>query len=96
MSAYAQVDDLMQIDSLNLNKILGLLEKAESFYKTELENLNTEIDPKKKNILVIGDSFSAHPASYVKQLTENFIQYNFINASVPGTGIMQHELFIRE
>ncbi len=63
------------------------------FYKAELQSLNTKTDKNKKNILIIGDSFSAHPESYVKHLRKNYSQYNVINASVPGTGIIQHNLY---
>lgn len=64
------------------------------FYQLELEGLNTEKElvSEKNNILIFGDSFTAHPDSYVKHLRNNLANYNFINSAIPGTGIKQHEL----
>jgi hypothetical protein len=68
------------------------------FYNPELRGLNPRLSQElpKGNVLVFGDSFSAHPESWVKYLREAYPQYNFINASVPGSGILQHELFFRK
>lgn len=70
--------------------------QAFDFYKTELVGLNKTTDKQKENVLIIGDSFSAHPDSYVKYLRAHWPQYNFINASVPGTGIKQHALYFEK
>jgi len=68
------------------------------FYGAELKGLNpdTEISTEKENILVIGDSFSAHPESYVKYLRKANPDFNFINAAIPGTAIKQHNLIIKK
>jgi hypothetical protein len=67
------------------------------FYKSELYGLNPDLEqnPKNEVVLIIGDSFSAHPDGYVKHLRNSFPKYNFINSSIPGTGIKQHELIIQ-
>ncbi|MBL4670064.1 MAG: SGNH/GDSL hydrolase family protein [Flavobacteriales bacterium] len=64
------------------------------FYQSELNGLNTEkqLASKKDNILIFGDSFTAHPDSYVKYLRKNLIHFNVVNSAIPGTGIKQHEL----
>ncbi len=66
------------------------------YYKAELCGLNTqqEINSTNPKILVCGDSFSASPESYVKAIKDSFPQYAVINAAVPGTGIIQHALYI--
>lgn len=63
------------------------------FYKSELKGLNTpeQLNNKKNNILIFGDSFSAHPFSYVQFLDSS---YNYVNCAIPGTGIKQHSLII--
>lgn len=68
------------------------------FYKTELDGLNplSEIVSEKENILVFGDSFSAHPSSYVQFLRDKIPEFNFINAAIPGTGIKEHKLIVQK
>lgn len=67
------------------------------FYKPELLGLNTKeiLHSDKKKILICGDSFSADPNSYVKSLRDSLTEYAVINGAVPGTGILQHELYIK-
>lgn len=64
------------------------------FYQPELKGLNAEekLVSEKHNVLIFGDSFTAHPNSYVKHLRRDFTSTNFINSAIPGTGIKQHEL----
>lgn len=66
------------------------------FYKAELKGLNSpeELNSQKPKILICGDSFSASPDSYVKNLRDSLINYSVVNAAVPGTGILQHTLYI--
>lgn len=68
------------------------------FYKSELTALNSEgnLDSHDNNALIFGDSFTAHPDSYVKTLREQNQDYNFINCAVPGTGIKQHFLVVED
>ena len=68
------------------------------FYQAELNGLNTQeqLVSNKKNVLIFGDSFSAHPNSYVEQLRSSFPHLNFVNSSIPGTGIKQHELIFKK
>jgi len=68
------------------------------FYGNELKGLNPNLEnsKEKKNILIFGDSFSAHPDSYIKHLRQAIPGINFINASIPGTGIRQHELIFKK
>lgn len=68
------------------------------FYQAELKGLNKEeqLSSKGDHILVFGDSFSAHPDSYVKHLREKLPQFNFINSAIPGTGVKQHELIFKK
>lgn len=68
------------------------------FYAPELKGLNDPIDLKKEDqrptILVGGDSFTADPLAYVSHLRDSLEAYRVINAGVPGTGIVQHKLFL--
>ncbi len=62
------------------------------FYSTELNGLNSKAvlnSSDKNRVLVLGDSFSADTNSYVGKLQHRFPQFNFINAAVPGTGILE-------
>jgi len=63
------------------------------FYKPELKALNpphkTASD---KKVLVFGDSFSADQHSYVNLLRDSFPEYDFVNASISGTGIQETNL----
>lgn len=63
------------------------------FYNPELNVLNP---PQKnvsgKKILVFGDSFSADQHSYVNLLRDSFPEYDFVNASISGTGIQETNL----
>lgn len=69
------------------------------FYKGNLDGLNTtEIleEPDKSNILIIGDSFTADPDSYVRHLRISLPTHRIINAAIPGTCIKQHALFAKK
>ena len=71
------------------------------FYSTELEALNVASDlednhGKSKTVLVGGDSFTASPNSFVNTLREVYPEYRFINAAVPGTGIIEAEIIADE
>ena len=59
------------------------------FYRPELLGLNEALTKQegKPSILVIGDSFTAHPESYVRHLRQVNPSYQIINAGVPGTSI---------
>ena len=67
------------------------------FYKPELLGLNPKevLHSEKKKVLVCGDSFSADPNSFVKVLRDSLQDYAVVNGAVPGTGIAQHELYIK-
>ncbi|MBK6931502.1 MAG: hypothetical protein IPH12_11800 [Saprospirales bacterium] len=76
----------------------GLLEIAYryqwiDFYATELRYLNPEAalraNSGKSRILLLGDSFSAQPHSYVDTLRDSLPGLDIINAAVPGTGILE-------
>lgn len=62
------------------------------FFKAEFEALNKNIDSKKPNILVFGDSFSAHPNGYVAHFRKAHSEVNVINCSMPGSGPYEMEL----
>ena len=65
------------------------------FYGSELKGLNTEeeMTSRKPKILVFGDSFAAHPNSFVRVLKDSIATHDVINCAVPGSGIRQHRLF---
>jgi hypothetical protein len=67
------------------------------FYQAELNSLNDleQLENKKNKVLVIGDSFSAAPDSYVNYLNSLDTNSVYINASIPGTGIIQHNLVLK-
>lgn len=78
--------------------VWGLLEIAFrrqwiDFYATELNSLNPDTvlhaPPEKSRILLLGDSFSAQPHSYVDILRDSLAGTDIINAAVPGTGILE-------
>lgn len=81
------------IASLTLFEVCFRLQVID-FYKTELDALNIEGKKKESQptVLIIGDSFSAHPNSYVQKLREHYPSVHFVNAAVPGTGILEHKL----
>ncbi len=63
------------------------------FYKNELNLLNTlPEDNKNKVTLIFGDSFTAHPKSYIQKLRDYYPDQQFINTAIPGTGIYQHSV----
>lgn len=63
------------------------------FYSSELKAINSEKELHSEGgILVIGDSFSAHPTGYVAVLRKNHPEHSIVNTSIPGTGIRQHML----
>ncbi|HMT30944.1 MAG TPA: hypothetical protein PKD91_16855, partial [Bacteroidia bacterium] len=66
------------------------------FYRPEINGLNTKeiLNSRKRKILVCGDSFAADPYSFVKSLRDSVEDYSVINGAVPGTGILQHQIFI--
>ena len=69
------------------------------FYRPELIALNEGLNLKKsnqENILVIGDSFTAHPESYVKWVRQKFPGCQIINAGIPGTTIRQNMLPLKK
>ncbi|MFK7933266.1 MAG: hypothetical protein AB8G22_07140 [Saprospiraceae bacterium] len=71
------------------------------FYQNAFSALNPAFhSPSKQNsdttVLVIGDSFTAQKENYVGFLRSEYPQWQFINASVPGTGIRQHELYFNK
>jgi hypothetical protein len=63
------------------------------FYQPELKALNP-LKPivSGKKVLVFGDSFSADQHSYVNLLRDSFPVYDFVNASISGTGIQETNL----
>ncbi len=78
-----------------LGATAGLLEIAYrrqwiDFYAAELRGLNRpgDLSPqdKRPTLLVLGDSFSAQPFSYVNVLRDSLPGTRIINAAVPGTG----------
>lgn len=78
--------------------VWGLLELAYryqwiDFYTAELRGLNPEQALRgragKTRILLLGDSFSAQPRSYVNTLRDSLPGADIINAAVPGTGIRE-------
>ncbi len=78
--------------------VWGLLEIAFryqwiDFYAAELKSLNPAASlsarPEKSRILLLGDSFSAQPYSYVVTLRDSLPELDIINAAVPGTGILE-------
>lgn len=62
------------------------------FFKTEFNALNKNMDPKRPNILVFGDSFTAYPNGYVAHFRKNNPEVNVINCSMPGSGPYEMEL----
>lgn len=70
------------------------------FYRVELEYLTPAEDLKpnkeKKTVLVLGDSFSVGPDNYVDQLRERMPEYRFVNAAVPGTGLIQAGIILED
>jgi hypothetical protein len=65
-------------------------------YKRELRALNAEVDPifSKKRVLVMGDSFTAAPNSWVNSLRTRHPDMQIINSAVPGTSIFQANLML--
>lgn len=63
------------------------------FYASELKGLNPGsvlcAPPEKSRILLLGDSFSAQPESYVNTLRDSLPGTEIVNAAVPGTGIRE-------
>lgn len=59
------------------------------YYAAENDFLNVEkYTPRKKTILVFGDSFTAG-GKYIEMLRDSLPAYNIINAGLPGTGIRE-------
>ena len=68
------------------------------FYRGHLEGLNPKElvgKPGQSAILIIGDSFTADPDSYVRHLRENLVDHQIVNAAIPGTCITQHRLLVK-
>jgi hypothetical protein len=65
-------------------------------YRRELRALNPDLDQPstRKKVLVMGDSFSAAPNSWVNVLRNRHPELQFINSSVPGTTIFQANLML--
>lgn len=65
------------------------------FYKNTFRAINTESDLelKKVDCLIFGDSFSAFKNGYVSQIKDKYPNKKFLNFSVSGTGIRQTNLF---
>ncbi len=65
-------------------------------YKRELRALNVEVDAvfSKKRVLVMGDSFTAAPNSWVNALRLRHPGVQFVNSAVPGTSIFQANLML--
>lgn len=63
------------------------------FYAAELHGLNPgsvlQAPPEKRRMLLLGDSFSAQPESFVNTLRDSLPAWDVINAAVPGTGILE-------
>jgi hypothetical protein len=63
------------------------------FYAAELKGLtpaaSLSAPPEKSRILLLGDSFSAQPYSYVVTLRDSLPELDIINAAVPGSGILE-------
>lgn len=87
-----------------LGATAGLLEIAYrrqwiDFYAAELRGLNRpgDLSPqdKRPTLLVLGDSFSAQPFSYVNVLRDSLPGTRIINAAVPGTGLPEAAVIAR-
>jgi hypothetical protein len=65
-------------------------------YKRELNALNPTEFPEnpKKKVLVMGDSFSAAPNSWVNVLRKQHSDWQIVNSAVPGTTILQANLML--
>jgi len=60
------------------------------FYSAAFKALNPHISAhSRKNILVFGDSFSAHTPSYLDSIKTEYTDYQIINCAVPGIGIKE-------
>lgn len=59
------------------------------FYRGEWRLLNPETSAEGKKILLMGDSFTAHPLGYVKTLRDSLPDAAIRNAGIPGTGIRE-------
>jgi hypothetical protein len=68
------------------------------FYQSELNGLNSKaaIENKHPKYLIIGDSYSASPDSWVKILKDSVGEDQVLNAAVPGTGIRQQALILEK
>lgn len=68
------------------------------FYATEWRALNPVVQPPdaRKKILVLGDSFSAQPFSYVQVLRDSMPGCAIYNGAVGGTGIQEAVAITRE
>lgn len=68
------------------------------FYATEWRALNPTLQPPgaRKKILVLGDSFSAQPFSYVQVLRDSMPDCAIYNGAVGGTGIREAVAITRE
>ena len=68
------------------------------FYEPELCALNEgdlEANDDQPSILAIGDSFTAHPESYIRVLRDSLSDFKIINAGIPGTSAHQNLLALR-
>ncbi|MCB0646432.1 MAG: SGNH/GDSL hydrolase family protein [Saprospiraceae bacterium] len=97
---FRKIRQVLLLSMLSLTLFLVVLEVSYrtflfDFYKAELNGLNTKetLTSEQPKILVIGDSFSAHPQAYVSLLREHLHEYSVINAGVPGSCIKQHRIY---
>jgi len=62
------------------------------FYGKHLRGLNSKTvlanKENKETLLVLGDSFSASPFSYVSHLKDSLPELNVVNASISGTSLI--------
>ncbi len=61
------------------------------FYAVEWSHFNEGIlkESAKREVLVMGDSFSTSDQGYVDKLRVQFPEWNFANSAVPGTGVVE-------
>ncbi|MCE7992769.1 MAG: SGNH/GDSL hydrolase family protein [Roseivirga sp.] len=67
------------------------------FYGGDFEYLNSNFEQQegRRDVLVIGDSFSAHKRGYVQLISDSLSDFNVRNASISGTSIREQFLFGR-
>lgn len=65
------------------------------FYHGDFKYLNADFEKREKdrNLLIVGDSFSAFKAGYAQTLYDSLQEFNVRNISVSGTSIREQYLF---